>query len=362
MNCKSQPPLSSLMPFGKCGSVKGQKRGCNGRTILNERGVALLLVLWILVILSVIVFSFSVMTRTDGQTTLSFREKAEEEFLADAGVERGITELYYRSLFKNKQQLPDSDEPVRVDGTRNTGRLGGGAVYVYRISDEAGKIDLNALTDASILVLNNLLVNMGVPKEQADTITDSVLDWKDADELHRLHGAESDYYQSLPNPYKSKNGNFETVEELQMVKGMTSEILYGTENKPGIFDLLTTHSGSRGINLNSASRQVVAALPGMTPELTDRIVALRTSPETAGIQNALSSALGPDTLKSFAQYIGFSESNVYTIESTGYASGRKQGLTVRATVQITGAGEYRCTYYKSPAGRKKRQEEEVNER
>ena len=52
-----------------------------------------------------------------------------------------------------------------------------------------------ALTDANGIILNNLLVNLGIPGEDANTIVDSILDWKDADDLHRLHGAEDTYYR-----------------------------------------------------------------------------------------------------------------------------------------------------------------------
>ncbi len=103
----------------------------------------------------------------------------------------------------------------------------------------SGKISLNALTDISGIILKNLLVNQGVSPEDADTIVDSILDWKDADDLHRLHGAESDYYLSLPNPYKAGDVPFETLEVLALVKGVTPEILYGTEKKRGIIHFLT---------------------------------------------------------------------------------------------------------------------------
>ncbi len=50
---------------------------------------------------------------------------------------------------------------------------------------------------------------------------------------------------SLPNPYKAKNANFDTLEELLLVKGMTSEILYGNKEKKGIIDLLTIYSRTK---------------------------------------------------------------------------------------------------------------------
>ena len=100
---------------------------------------------------------------------------------------------------------------------------------MVRIFNESGKISLNGLTDASGIMVNNLLVNLGSPPEEANRIVDSILDWKDEDDLHRLNGAESDYYQSLPHPYKARNADFESLEELLLVKGVTPDILYRTD-------------------------------------------------------------------------------------------------------------------------------------
>jgi general secretion pathway protein K len=110
--------------------------------------------------------------------------------------------------------------------------------YTIGITNEAGKVDINTTSE---LILRNLLLNLGLDLDKADIIVDSVMDWKDPDDLHRLHGAEDDYYISLPNPYKTKNANFETLEELLLVKGMTPEILLD-EGKKGIIDFLTVNS------------------------------------------------------------------------------------------------------------------------
>lgn len=251
--------------------------------------------------------------------------------------------------YKNQQGVTEDSEPVRVDGTRYTGTLANGS-YEYAILDETGKINLNNLTDASGIILSNLLVNRGLSKEQADTVVDSVLDWRDADELVRLHGAESDYYMSLPNSYKSKNANLDTVEEALLIKGMTSEILYGTGGKPGVFDLLTVYSGTGGINLNAAPKEVLAALPGMTAELVDAVLSSRGRvPQVAGVPDNLQAVLGP-AYPSIAPFMSGSASNIYSIEATGYSKTGGPGFTVKAVVAVESNGTYRYMHYKSSAG------------
>ncbi|HVA47155.1 MAG TPA: hypothetical protein VNH11_12375 [Pirellulales bacterium] len=56
-------------------------------------------------------------------------------------------------------------------------------------------------------------------------IADAILDWLDPDDVPRTYGAERDYYSSYN--YAPKNGPFESVEELLLVKGVTPQLLYG---------------------------------------------------------------------------------------------------------------------------------------
>ncbi len=304
------------------------------------------MVLWIIVILTVVVFSFSVLVRTESHAARFFREGLEKRLAAEAGIERAVAELLSRGTAGDVRDVVRGDASVRVDGTPYTGHLGENR-YVYAIFDESGKIDLNLLTDRSGLILNNLLVNFGVSKQIADTIVDSVLDWKDGDDLHRLHGAETDYYLSLPNPYRAKDGKFDAVEELLMVRGVTPEILYGTGENQGIFGFVTVNSQT-AMNLNAAPRPILAALPGVTPDMADQIIALRQTAPFRAVEDIQS--ITGDQFPLIRPYIGVSGSGIFGIESTGYKKGDMHGFVVRATVIVDGNGTHRYLYYKSPAG------------
>jgi general secretion pathway protein K len=292
----------------------------------------------------VIVLSFSFLTRTETLATLSFKGGIEKKFLAEAGIERAMTEMIYKR--QNPVNLETGeDDAWRADGTPYSDQLGSGT-YMVSILDESGKIDLNTLNDSSAIIFKNLLVNAGVKDEDADTIVDSTLDWRDADDLHRLHGAENDYYMSLPNPYKAKNADFDTVEELLMVKGMTPEILYGSEGAKGIINFLTVNSKSVAINLNAAPLEVLAALPGMTPEIAAGIIEYRTEKPIQGIQDV--QAILGDSYRTMAPYTSFGASMAFTIDSVGYNEGEKNGYHIRATVVFEGNDKYHYVYYKSP--------------
>jgi len=321
--------------------IKQSDKGKNKAAATAEKGIALLMALWVLTILMVLVLSFSYMTRTETYATLSFKEGTEKKFLAEAGVERGILELFYRNANKNQAIILEGHEVWRIDGRLYKDLMGEGEFSVG-ITDESGKIDINAMTDANSIVLRNLLKNLGVQEEEVNTIVDSMLDWKDADDLHHLSGAEDDYYMSLPNPYKAKNANFDTLEELLLVKGMTSEILYGNKEKKGIIDLLTIYSGKSQINVNAAAKEVLMAIPGITPEIADSIISFREHDE---IKNKEDVGIPQESVR----YITVGDSYTYSIDSAGIKGNAKTGFKIRATVKIEGGNNYRYRYYKSPA-------------
>jgi len=147
---------------------------------------------------------------------------------------------------------------------RNDIELENGTV-TYKIIDENGKISINS-ADKDTLI--KLLEYSGVEdKIERSTISDSILDWIDADKNHRLNGAEDDYYQRQNPPYYAKNGRIETMDELLKIRGMTKEILYGSQDEVeaedkkyrGIANYLTVYKIPT-INPNTASKEVLRIL------------------------------------------------------------------------------------------------------
>ncbi|MCS7271702.1 MAG: type II secretion system protein GspK, partial [Gemmataceae bacterium] len=113
---------------------------------------------------------------------------------------------------------------------------GGGYQQRYGMSDEGGKININALIalDPSGETLYNAL--MKLPNMTAD-VADAIVDWVDSDDTPRTNGAESAYYRSLAQPYSAKNGPLNSLDELLLVKGVTPQLLYGTDrNRNGVDD------------------------------------------------------------------------------------------------------------------------------
>ncbi len=301
----------------------------------SQKGIALVMVLWILTILMVTVLSFSYMTRTETHAAFFFKQEIEKKFLAEAGVERGIMEIFFRM----QNPSVEVDGSWRSDSTPYKVQTDNG-YYTVSITDESGKVDINRTSE---LILKNMLSNLGSATEDADAIVDSIMDWRDADDLYRLHGAENDYYMSLPKPYKARNANFETLEELILVKGITPEILYGDDNKKGIIDFLTVNSKTGKINIFTATKEILLSIPGMSSEAADLIMTLR---ETRDMQN-IQAALG-QTFSVIAPYIVTTGSSVFSIDAAGYKESGKAGYSVRAIVDIEGNNKYKYIYYRSP--------------
>ncbi|MGH2670512.1 MAG: general secretion pathway protein GspK, partial [bacterium] len=153
----------------------------------------------------------------------------------------------------------------------------GGGHYSYRITDEAARLNVNNMTTAtSLLALDRLLQSLGIEKTERDIISDSLQDWRDGNDLHRVNGAESDdYYLKLPVPYRARNGNLQSLNELLQIKGITPDLFRGTAERPGLAQFLTVATPTPGVvNINTASRRVLAALGRAEAEIL-QIVATR---------------------------------------------------------------------------------------
>jgi hypothetical protein len=136
-------------------------------------------------------------------------------------------------------------------------------VYLH---DENGKINLNGINDGNKGILIEYFNQMGIDLFDADIIVDSILDWIDPDDLTHLNGAEDNYYESLPEPYKTKDAPFSSIEELALVRGVTPEIYESIRND------ITVYGGEQiKVNINIASREILSSVPGLSGELVDEL-------------------------------------------------------------------------------------------
>jgi type II secretory pathway component PulK len=295
----------------------------------GERGLALVIVLLVLSLLLAIVGEFATAMRLEGTTTLNFRANVAAAHLAEAGYQRALVELAANPVAVHLDEqtgllvLRRAAVDVVKPPTRQDIALGPGR-FSYRITDERARINPN---DAGPDRLDGLLRELGVEKENRDVILDSVQDWRDPNEEHRLNGAESDYYLALRVPYKSKNAPLDSVEELLQVRGVTPRIFYGTPETPGLIEYLTVVS--TGMNANTASDVVLRAL-NFAPAEIDRLKAGRPYFPGKPIPPDLAGRIGGRGGLVFT-------STFFRIEATGEVPGQGR-RTLRAIVSTRGAG------------------------
>jgi general secretion pathway protein K len=257
-----------------------------GRGRAGERGIALLLVLWIFMILGVLALDFAQYIRDDAMAAVNLADETRGYYLALAGMNQAIYEaerVREEGPGVGGEELGEEEErQVPPDGRWHEGTFAGGR-WAVCMSDEGGRVPLNV---ADEILLTRLITNLATGGnattglDQRDTeaiavVVDSLVDWRDPDDLPRLHGAESDYYLGLPEPYLAKNGWFDAPEELLLVRGITPELFYGQEGMPGLRDLVSVHNRHGTINVRTAPPAVLQILLGLDPAAAADLVAQR---------------------------------------------------------------------------------------
>ena len=109
----------------------------------------------------------------------------------------------------------------------------------------------------------------GLEAAAADAALAAIQDWRDADDLKRPNGAEEADYRAAGKTYKPANAPFDTVGELARVLGVTPGLV------ARIADSVTVYAKQPGINTATASREVLLAIPNMTPEVVDAFLERR---------------------------------------------------------------------------------------
>ncbi len=228
----------------------------------RQRGVALILVLWVITLLSVIAGNFAFSMRGEATIARNLVTTAQARALADAGIQKAWFEL-------NKP--PTDLQRWQANGVAHRITLGDAALTIT-LQDETGKIDLNTASDA---LLQGLFKSVGLNEDSSLALVDAVVDWRDADKLRRLHGAEDGDYRVAGKSYVPTNSPFETVDELQRVLGMSPD-LYRK-----LASALTVYSKQAGVNTAVAQRAVLLAIPGVNAAMVEQYLAQRQSLLTA---------------------------------------------------------------------------------
>lgn len=245
-------------------------------------------------------------------------EAVRAQWLARAGVEQAVAmldddnaacddrlDIWYsdRASFRRVELLRGEFSVKAPPGADESPRS-----VRYGLVDHNGKLNINT---AGREELKNLL-------DLADWQVEPILDWRDGDSEANPGGAEAAYYQGLPYPYEIRDGNFQTVGELELVKGMDIDVLDGEDaNHNGVLDdnendgsatpppddadgrlrlgmrgLCTVYSyeknltagGEKRVNVNTADKDTLKERFQCTDALADAIIQHKANQQSGGAQ------------------------------------------------------------------------------
>ncbi len=211
-----------------------------------QKGMVLVLVLWMVILLTVLAGSFTLSARTESLLSRLAFDNARARYAAEAGLHRAVYEL----------RNPDPMSRWVADGRPYEMELDDIKVEI-RITDESGKININ---NANVELLKGLFLSAGLSEEEAAALVDAMGDWVDGDDARRPLGAEDEDYEAAGYPYGAKDAPFDTVQEIQQVMGMDYDIYRQIE--PAI----TVYSRNAGINLAVAPLEALRAMPDISEE------------------------------------------------------------------------------------------------
>ena len=303
----------------------------------NPRGVALLVVLLGVALMTLIVMDFGTTAALGYLSAANQANELRAYFLARSSVAVGLGLLAEDSRMDALMQTPYDSlndvwaapfPPVNVDG-------GTASISVI---DETRKLNINQLVNPTTgeidpqyaVVLERLFAILNIPPE----IIPALADWIDADSIPTPQGgAEMDYYLRLMPPYAPRNGLMPTIGDLKMVRGVDDATFHR------LLPFVTVVPEMQ-VNANTAPPEVLAALSPQlfaNPDLIKAVV-------TARMIRPFSNLTDVGNIPGLGQYITdlskvlTTRSNFFTINGMGTFAGARKLVHATFRRQPNGTG------------------------
>lgn len=204
----------------------------------QNRGSILVGLLWCVVLLALIVIGVLHTATMDMKVTKNYGDKIQARYLALAGIEKARALLYQAA--RNRNQIggrrsgelfdaPDEFRDIRFGRGQfrvfHRAPLEEGGGVVYGVSDEESRLNVNTATAEELTKLDGLTIDIAA----------AILAWRGDSGGSNPGGANADYYASLQPPYMPRNGPFQTMRELLMVRNVRPELLFGNDSRQNGF-------------------------------------------------------------------------------------------------------------------------------
>ena len=252
--------------------------GAQVTNLPHQRGSALLAVLWLTVALSAIAFSVATTVRAETERTSTELDSLRAYYLATGAINRAILHIEWGPGYRN----PDGTSMFGAQGQAPLTFMqfdfpSGSAVV--KLIPESSKLNVN---QAPPLQLMNLMLALGTTPEQAQAITQGIVDWR-APSPGGSFTEFDQYYLSLTPSFRARHASFHEIEELLLVRGVTRDLFYGSYihdeqgrliRRAGLRDCLSVYGSVSLIDVNTAEPAVMQAI-GVSPGAVAAIVTLR---------------------------------------------------------------------------------------
>lgn len=276
----------------------------------SRRGVALLMVLGAITVLTVFLTELQQETSAGFAAALADRDALQAEYLAKSAVNLSRLLIAAEPQIRTSIPLPIpfkqvpvweftdialgpfNDETgmatfggmISVDTSTSKGLGLTNGRFEVKIVDEDSKININRASPITDVDLERQLISLMQSPQNAplfegrdqddqfsdmNTICGAIADWADQDEnlstcyvgaqAQGAAGAEDNFYQMIGLDYRRKNAAYDSLEELRLVRGMGDDF-WSTFVDPTPDDpkaRVLTVWGQKAINVNSANPQIL---------------------------------------------------------------------------------------------------------
>ena len=257
----------------------------------NSGGFAILLTLLIMSLIVTVTFQFNTSMTSELYAAANLRDGVRLASIANSGFHYALAVLFEDAAAENTFDSFHEDWADFRALSANSGVMFEDGRFEVRIIDHSGRIQINQLIQAPAeeggeytydMTQKDLLTRFlsseefGLDEETVDDLVDALKDWMDPDHEVTNFGAESSFYRTLDKPYACRNAPLVSLEELLLVRGISRELYYGTEEMPGISAYLTTQGNDGKININTAPPLVLRSLSEyLDQEMVEEMIAYR---------------------------------------------------------------------------------------
>lgn len=227
----------------------------------NQRGSILVALLWCVALLSVVVIGVLHTARMDLKIGRNHADRIQARYIALAGVERAKAVLWHNARERSRSRKNHGGEYFDNPGEFRQIPFGKGHFSILRAGkpEEASELVYGVDDEESRLNLNSAGTNELARLElMTPELLAAIQDWRDGDNAVSPAGAETEYYSTLMPPRLPRNGPFQTVRELLMVRGVTAELLFGPDTS-GVPE--TDPAGSAAEPAGRGGRSISSQLP-----------------------------------------------------------------------------------------------------